>query len=331
MSLRRVRAVATAIRATTAVVVLGFTLPLAAPATPTPGTPAPSTPVPSTPPPSTVPQTTPAPASPAESGEIRITPESPVQGDTLIVLAAASARASVTVRFDGNQVLVFDAPGGFRRALIGTDPDSATGAHTIRVDVTEDGAAPHRLSRVIHLGSGHFAVRSLTLPPETIGLVTSHNLEIERRALAPVLSLRTPVALWQGPFQAPSDGQMDSPYGQESVYNGRRMWWHGGVDFAAAEGSPVVATNAGIVALAQALPLGGNTVVLDHGQGVLTEYLHLSAFTVHKDERVDRGAVIGRMGATGLVTGPSVHWGLFVNGIPVNPLFWVETRPGLTQ
>jgi murein DD-endopeptidase MepM/ murein hydrolase activator NlpD len=269
--------------------------------------------------------------SPAESGDVRIMPDSPVQGDTLIVIVSGSGRASVTVRFDGTQIPIFTAPGGLRRALIGTDPDMATGAHTLKVDVIEGGAAPRRISRAIQVESGHFAERSLTLPPHTMGLISSQNLEIERRALNPVLSLRTPAALWEGPFQAPSVGQMDSPYGLASLYNGRRMWWHGGVDFADNEGSPIVSSNAGIVALAQALPLGGNTVVINHGQGVLTEYLHLSAFTVHKGEHVGRGVLIGRMGATGLVTGPSVHWGLFVNGIPVNPLFWVESRPGLTQ
>ena len=108
------------------------------------------------------------------------------------------------------------------------------------------------------------------------------------------------------------------------------MWWHQGVDFAAPEGSPVIAANAGIVALAQGLPLGGNTVVIDHGQGVLTEYLHLSTMVVHPGERVDRGGLIARIGATGLVTGPSLHWGLYVNGKWVNPLFWTESRPDLT-
>ena len=124
---------------------------------------------------------------------------------------------------------------------------------------------------------------------------------------------------------------MDSPYGHQGVYNGHRQWWHQGVDFAASAGAPVVAANAGVVALARALPLGGNTLVIDHGHGVLTEYLHLSSFAVHAGARVERGALIGRIGATGLVTGPSLHWGLFVNGIPVNPLFWMEPHPGLTS
>jgi len=130
---------------------------------------------------------------------------------------------------------------------------------------------------------------------------------------------------------SPSAGPVESNYGQQGVYNGHRQWWHQGVDFAASAGAPVVAANAGVIALAQALPLGGNTLVIDHGHGVLTEYLHLSSFAVHAGARVERGALIGRIGATGLVTGPSLHWGLIVNGIPVNPLFWMEPHPGLTS
>jgi len=103
------------------------------------------------------------------------------------------------------------------------------------------------------------------------------------------------------------------------------------MDYAASAGAPVVAANAGVVVLAQALPLGGNTVVIDHGQGVFTEYLHLSAFTVRAGARVPQGALVGRIGATGLVTGPSLHWGLFVNGTWVNPSFWMEPRLGVTQ
>lgn len=264
-------------------------------------------------------------------GEVRVTPEAPVQGDTITVLFPAAAGAEVTVRFDGSALPAFTVAGGLRRALIGTDPDVPSGGHTITVSVREDDGSWRRVSQAVRLEPGQFGIRSLTLPPTTFGLITPQNLAIERRALAPVLSRRTPVAWWQGTFQAPSTGLMDSPYGVQGMYNGHRMWWHQGADFSAPEGSPVVAANAGVVVLARLLPLGGGTVVIDHGQGVLTEYLHLSEFAVRVGDRVARGALIGKIGATGLVTGPSIHWGLFVNGIPVNPLFWMEPRPGLTS
>ncbi len=264
-------------------------------------------------------------------GVVKVIPGAPVQGNTLSVLVSAPRPSVVGVSFGGTSVPAYALPDGTRRALVGTDPTVATGAHTLVVTVTEGGKAPRRIARVVRIGSGQFGVRTLTLPPTTIGLITPENAAIERRALGSVLGRRTPEALWSGPFVAPSDGTMDSPYGEQSFYNGRRAWWHQGMDYAASAGAPVVAANAGVVALAQALPLGGNTVVIDHGQGVFTEYLHLSAFTVRVGARVAQGALVGRIGATGLVTGPSLHWGLFVNGTWVNPSFWMEPRPGVTQ
>ncbi len=269
-------------------------------------------------------------APPDDNHEIvRIAPAAPVQGDTLAVVVAARGPAAVSVRFDGAGVTAYALTDGARRALIGTDPNIAPGSHTVSVIITEAGTPPVRWSQAVQIKPGQFGARTLTLPPATFGLISPENLATERRALGPVLSRRTPEAMWTGAFLAPSSGVMDSPYGMQSMYNGHRTWWHQGVDFAAEAGSPVVAANAGIVALAQALPLGGNTVVIDHGQGVLTEYLHLSAMTVRPGARIDRGALIGRIGATGLVTGPSLHWGLYVNGNWVNPLFWTEPRPDL--
>jgi murein DD-endopeptidase MepM/ murein hydrolase activator NlpD len=271
-----------------------------------------------------------APAAPQAAEAMRIIPAAPVQGDTLVVLVSAGP-GRVSVTFDGSAVPAFGTSAGTVRALVATDPDVPPGSHTIRATIRGGDGTVRRLSRAVRLRPGHFAARRLTLPPETFGLINPRNLAIERQALGPVLGRRTPVAWWRGPFAAPSAAPMDSPYGEQGIYNGHREWWHQGVDFAAPADAPVTAANAGVVALARPLPLGGNTVVIDHGQGVLTEYLHLSVFAVREGDRVEKGALIGRIGATGLVTGPSLHWGLYVDGIPVNPLFWLEPRPGLTQ
>ncbi|HYM70985.1 MAG TPA: M23 family metallopeptidase [bacterium] len=264
------------------------------------------------------------------AGTVRILPSAPVQGDTLVVLVSGSPRTGAAVTFDGNPVATYSTPGGDLRALVGTDPDIAAGIHAVGVAIRGAGGTVRRVTQRVHLAAGRFGVRHLTLAPTTFGLITPENLAIESRTLVPVLNRRTPTAWWDGAFAVPSDGPIDSPYGEQGVYNGHREWWHMGVDFAALEGAPITAANGGVVALARSLPLGGNTIVVDHGQGVLSEYLHLSAFVVREGARVERGTVIGRIGATGLVTGPSVHWGLYVNGLPVNPLFWTAPRAGLT-
>jgi murein DD-endopeptidase MepM/ murein hydrolase activator NlpD len=187
------------------------------------------------------------------------------------------------------------------------------------------------LRRIVAIGPTRFDERHLTLPTGTVALITPRNLAYEREALNAALGRRTTKALWRGPFEMPVPGLIDSPYGYLGFYNGVREWWHQGVDFPMADGAPVAAANSGIVVLARMLPLGGGTVVIDHGQGVFTEYLHLSGFVAHEGQGVSQGEVIARIGSTGLVTGPSLHWGLFAGGHWVNPLFWTTLRPNLTQ
>src|SRR5207247_2873809 len=101
-----------------------------------------------------------------------------------------------------------------------------------------------------------------------------------------------------------------------------------GADIAAAEGEIVRAANSGIVRLAEPLPLSGDTVIVDHGMGILTFYMHMSAIDVTPGEIVQRGAVVGRVGSTGLATGPHLHWGVRVNGVYVDPLLWTRRRRG---
>jgi hypothetical protein len=276
-------------------------------------------------------------SGPSASEALVITPDAPVQGDTITILVHAAPGSTVAVRFNGAALPVFTAGEGVWRALQGTDPDTPSGTYPVVVAIAPGrGAAGGdgrtvTVRRTVRVGPAQFAERHLTLPSGTVSLITPKNLQIERRALDAVLSRRTPQALWRGPFRHPVPGVIDSPYGYMGFYNGVREWWHQGVDFPAPAGAPVAAANSGLVVLARMLPLGGGTVVIDHGQGVLTEYLHMLSFEVHAGERVALGDVIGRIGATGLVTGPGLHWGLYADGHWVNPLFWTTARPGLTD
>jgi murein DD-endopeptidase MepM/ murein hydrolase activator NlpD len=270
-------------------------------------------------------------AAGAVEDPIVIMPEAPVQGDTIAVIVRARAGSAVSVQFNASPVRVFALSDRTWRALRGTDPDTPSATYSVTVAITPPGGSPEALRRSVRIGPTQFAERHLSLPPGTASLITRKNSSIEWNALNPVLARRTPEALWHGPFQVPVTGTVESPYGDMGFYNGVREWWHQGIDFPEAAGVPVTASANGIVALARSLPLGGNTVVLDHGQGVLTEYLHFSAFLVHAGQRVGQGEPIGRIGATGLVTGPSLHWGLYVSGHWVNPLFWTTARPGLTD
>jgi hypothetical protein len=268
-------------------------------------------------------------AAPAES--LDVLPSAPVQGDTLGFFVHAASGSTVAVRFNGSALAVYAAGDGLWRALRGTDPDTATGAFPVTATVTSPAGAVSMLRGTVPIASTRFAERHLTLPTGTVALITPKNLVYERDALAAALGRRTPNVLWRGPFAMPVPGLIDSPYGYLGFYNGVREWWHQGVDFPMPAGAPVAAANSGVVVLARQLPLGGGTVVIDHGQGVFTEYLHLSTLTAHEGRRVAQGDVIAHIGSTGLVTGPSLHWGLYAGGHWVNPLFWTTARPGFTE
>jgi murein DD-endopeptidase MepM/ murein hydrolase activator NlpD len=111
------------------------------------------------------------------------------------------------------------------------------------------------------------------------------------------------------------------------VLNGEARSPHAVVDFPSASGTPVYAAQSGKVVLAENLYYSGNTVVIDHGYGIHTLYAHLSEIDVHAGDSVEGGAEIGKVGATGRVTGPHLHWGLTVNHARVNALQIVQRQP----
>jgi murein DD-endopeptidase MepM/ murein hydrolase activator NlpD len=137
----------------------------------------------------------------------------------------------------------------------------------------------------------------------------------------------SPRKFWSGAFLRPTSGEVSTTYGVRRYYAGEfaEDYYHRGVDYAADTGTPVVAPAAGRVALigrADRFVVHGNTVGLDHGQGVLSIFLHLSRIDVQEGQFVEAGQVIGRVGNTGASTGPHLHWGLYVNGKAVDPVPW---------
>ena len=122
---------------------------------------------------------------------------------------------------------------------------------------------------------------------------------------------------------------ISSPFGVSRVIMGRRESFHRGTDFAAPEGTPVLAALSGKVVFAGYLTLTGNTVIIDHGWGLMTLYAHMSKICVKKGWFVRRGTVIGRVGSTGFSTGPHLHFGVYLRDTPVDPVDFLrkELRP----
>lgn len=155
-------------------------------------------------------------------------------------------------------------------------------------------------------------------PPREVQEQIARDLRQSRKALASRTEKR-----WTLPLHRPVPGGVTSPFGGRRVFNGKPRAPHKGTDMRSPEGAKVMAVADGTVVLAEPQYFGGNTVYIDHGQGVISTYAHLSAFDVKPGQSVKKGEVIGRSGSTGRVTGPHLHLGFMVQGVAVDamPLF----------
>ena len=131
---------------------------------------------------------------------------------------------------------------------------------------------------------------------------------------------------WDGNFAAPAEAAISDVYGSQRIFNGKAQREHQGLDFRVPTGTPVVAMNSGTVLLARFLYYEGNCVVIDHGQGLLTLYFHLSEFKVKEGDVVKRGQEIGLSGGTGRATGPHLHVGVRWQGKYLDPARLFELR-----
>ena len=125
-------------------------------------------------------------------------------------------------------------------------------------------------------------------------------------------------------FILPMSSVVTSPFGTARVFNGTLKSYHGGTDFRAAVGSSVIAANDGVVVIAKDRYYAGGSVVIDHGEGIYTQYYHLSALNVKVGQSVKKGDIIALSGASGRVSGPHLHFGVIVGGVQVNPINFVK-------
>jgi murein DD-endopeptidase MepM/ murein hydrolase activator NlpD len=267
-----------------------------------------------------VPQLTPPAAA------VRWIPERPVQGTIMTLTARIDDPADPVWRMEGElagERLHFQPDGaGMLRALGGV-PVDATESLPLRLRIQRTGRTDTLVLRV-PIGRGNFQVERLTVarrftdPPDS---VLSARIAQEAALVAAVYrrSHDTP-RMWQATFARPRQSQISSVFGTRREFNGVLQSRHMGVDFRGRTGEPVHAANDGIVALTGDLYYSGNSVFLDHGAGLVTAYLHLSETLVAPGDTVMKGQLIGRVGMTGRVTGPHLHWIAKYGRISVDPL-----------
>jgi murein DD-endopeptidase MepM/ murein hydrolase activator NlpD len=215
-------------------------------------------------------------------------------------------------------------PSGDWRVLAGLDADHPPGPLVLTVLGSRASGGP--LSKVVTLDvqPATFAERRLTVPPKFVDPPASERprIERERARLQAIYATRSETA--PGVFVAPVRHRRSSPFGSRSIFNGVPRERHGGMDFASPAGSLIRAPAAGRVVLVGPLYWTGNTVVLDHGQGLYSILAHMTRTLVREGETVARGARLGTVGATGRVTGPHLHWSVRLGGTRVDPAAVLE-------
>ena len=257
----------------------------------------------------------------AHAYEVTLSPTNPRLGDTISVVISGASATSTTpvVSVNGTDYPSFLLSGNRYRALIPTSPLDTPGRLALDVSTAD---SSRRLT--VNLANRSFATQHIRLPSGSSNLGTDH----EFARVAEFKRIVTPERHWQGALVRPSQGRVSTEFGVRRYYNGvfAEDYYHRGVDYAAATGSPVVSPAAGTIRLvgrvANGFELHGNTIGIDHGQGVLSIMIHLSRIDVAEGDFVTAGQVIGGVGSTGASTGPHLHWGLYVHGVAIDPVPW---------
>ncbi|AJC92155.1 zinc metallopeptidase, M23 family [Campylobacter subantarcticus LMG 24377] len=138
-----------------------------------------------------------------------------------------------------------------------------------------------------------------------------------------VYNTYTNMALFEGNFTYPLESKITSDFGKARLFNDTLKSYHSGTDFRAANGTKIYASNDGIIRIASNRYYAGNSVVIDHGYGIYSQYYHLLKLNVKVGQKVKKGELIGLSGASGRVTGPHLHFGILVNGVQVDPLDFI--------
>jgi len=225
----------------------------------------------------------------------------------LIVISTLNAK-SVSGSWLGHKLEFF--PQGQRWiALAGVDVETPPGTTIAKISA-ETGEGELDLSQTIEIHPAHYRTGSLTVSPKFVepGPDEQKVIAADAEIKAKVFATSAAEPLWHGSFRAPVLAKPTDSFGTRRMFNGKLASIHKGMDFHAAKGTVVRASNSGIVVLARPLYYEGNCVIIDHGLGLYTLSMHFSRIDVHEGQRVKSGDKLGLNGATGRVTGPHLHW-----------------------
>lgn len=243
---------------------------------------------------------------------------SPVPGGIAVIALDTAAATRPTVHYQNNRVMVVGAAGRWQ-AVVGIPLDTAPGEQTL--EITVPNAAPQRVSFSVQ--AKEYETQRLSIDNKRMVEPSAKDLvRIQKETKVIQTALRHFSESNEVPldFAVPVHGPLSSPFGLRRVFNDQPRKPHSGLDLAAPKGAPVKAPAAGTVIAVGDYFFNGKTVVLDHGQGLISMYSHLDRIKVKAGQHVTPATLLGTVGMTGRVTGPHLHWTVSLNDTRVDPL-----------
>jgi murein DD-endopeptidase MepM/ murein hydrolase activator NlpD len=255
-------------------------------------------------------------AIPAYAFKVMVSPKKIRPGDSFLVRVFSNpAFPEATV--NGKKLVFSECGRGCYQALGALGVEEVPGKH--RIDVVAGGK---RKLLALDVIKTEFPVQRLTLPEDKVFLSPEDQKRTERETAAfkAIWKHISPEKYWNGNFIMPLDNDFSTGFGVRRIMNEKKTSVHRGLDIRGREGEKILAANTGRVVFVEDTFYGGNTVVIDHGLGIYTVYLHLSSVKVRDKEDVEKGSVVGYVGMTGRATGPHLHYGLKINEVTANPV-----------
>ncbi len=219
---------------------------------------------------------------------------------------------------------------GPRLVRIGVDLEQPPGPLELILEWTAGAGRPARARAALLVVDAGYPIQRLTVPRSFTepDAATLERITREKAVLDRVWETTSSTPFWRAPFRPPlENASQGTGFGMRRIVNGEPRAPHTGVDFSAPAGTPVLAANAGVVALAEEHFFAGKSVVLNHGEGLYTMYFHLEESLVRPGQHVAQGAAIGRVGSTGRATGPHLHWGARLYGARIDPEELLQLGP----
>ena len=256
---------------------------------------------------------------------IYVQPPQVRQGSAFLVVVDSADAGAASVAFAG-EFFSFVREGERLFTILPVAANAVTGTQPFIVSVADAEGRPALTEEVqIEIIPADWPIEVVEIDEANSRLLDPAVVAEDLAVRASVQRAKTPERLWSGFFRQPATGVITSTFGVLRSYNfADPVEFHTGMDHAGSLGELVVAPNDGIVAWVGETERRGRGVILDHGGGVFTTFWHLSSVARAPGDPIARGAVLGRIGSTGLSTGPHLHWEVVVHGVPVDPIQWIR-------